>query len=102
MEELRIKEKNAKDDKEEEEFKNNKINIIEAQLNSYENNKNKINDELSEQEKEVLEKNWNSSTKPEYGEKIVNEKGDKEIIINNDKKIKKVNIYCIIYIMLFL
>ena len=55
-------------------------------------NKNKVNIELSEQEKEILEKNWNSSTKPEYGEKIVNEKGDKEIIINNDKKMKKVSI----------
>ena len=98
LEELRIKEKNTKDDKEEEEFKNNKTNIIEAQLNSYENNNNKINDELSEQEKEVLEKNWNSSTKPEYGEKIVNEKGDKEIIINNDKKPKKVIL--LLYLML--
>ena len=54
-------------------------------------NKNKVNIELSEQEKEILEKNWNSSTKPEYGEKIVNEKGDKEIIINNDKKMNKVS-----------
>ena len=33
----------------------------------------------------MLEKNWNSSTKPDYGEKIVNEKGDKEIIINKRK-----------------
>ena len=54
---------------------------------------------MDEKEKELLEKNWNSSTKPEYGEKIVNEKGDKEIIINNDKKAKKVIIiYNIIYI----
>ena len=55
-------------------------------------NKNKVNIELSEQEKEILEKNWNSSTRPEYGEKIVNEKGDKEIIINNDKKMNKVSV----------
>ena len=58
------------------------------------NNTNIFKDELSEKEKEILEKNWNSSTKPEFGEKIVNEKGDKEIIINNnkEKKIKKVKI----------
>ena len=55
-------------------------------------NKNKVNIELSEQEKEILEKNWNSSTKPEYDEKILNEKGDKEIIINNDKKMNKVSV----------
>ena len=46
---------------------------------------------MSEKEKEILEKNWNSSTKPELGEKIVNEKGDKEIVINEDKTNKKVN-----------
>ena len=57
------------------------------------NNINVFKDELSEQEKEFLEKNWNRSTKPEFGEKIVNEKGDKEKIIYNsdDKKEKKVN-----------
>lgn len=54
-------------------------------------NENVFKDELSEKEKELLEKNWNSSTKPEFGEKIVNEKGDKEIIINDDIKNKKVN-----------
>ena len=95
LDELRVKEKNKKDDKEEEEFKTNKTNIIEPQLNSYE----KINYELDEKEKELLEKNWNSSTKPEYGEKIVNEKGDKEIIINNDNKPKKVIL--ILYLMFY-
>ena len=56
------------------------------------NNINAFKDELSEQEKEYLEKNWNRSTRPEFGEKIVNEKGDKEIIMtnNDDKKVKKV------------
>ena len=67
------------------------------------NNTNIFKDELSQKEKEILEKNWNSSTKPEFGEKIVNEKGDKEIIINNnnEKKIKKVKIN-IIYMFLFI
>ena len=55
------------------------------------NNINVFKDDLSEKEKEILEKNWNSSTKPELGEKIVNEKGDKEIVINEDKTNKKVN-----------
>ena len=94
LEELRIKEKNDKlnnkdEDKEifiDEDIEDGNKNKEEIQ------NNNKTNNELSEQEKEILEKNWNSSTKPEYGEKIVNEKGDKEIIINNDKKMKKVNI----------
>ena len=54
-------------------------------------NLNIFKDKLSEKEKEILEKNWVKSTKPEFGEKIVNEKGDKEIIINNNKeKSKKV------------
>ena len=91
LKELRIKEKN--------EIINNQINNdnIEEKENQNDNlytpdqinNNNKINVELSEKEKEMLEKNWNSSTKPDYGEKIVNEKGDKEIIINNDKNEKK-------------
>ena len=94
LKELRIKEKNEiinnqidNDHIEEKENQNDNI-YIPDQINN-----NKINVELSEKEKEMLEKNWNSSTKPDYGEKIVNEKGDKEIIINNDtndKKMKKV------------
>ena len=94
LDELRLKEKidklnNINQDEEiykEEEIEDGNKNNDEIQ------NNNKVNNILSEQEKEILEKNWNSSTKPEYGEKIVNEKGDKEIIINNDKKMKKVNI----------
>ena len=91
LKELRIKEKNEiinnqinNDNIEEEENKNDNL-YTPDQIN----NNNKINVELSEKEKEMLEKNWNSSTKPDYGEKIVNEKGDKEIIINNDKNDKK-------------
>ena len=91
LKELRIKEKNEiinnqinNDNIEEEENQNDNLYTPE-QIN----NNNKINVELSEKEKEKLEKNWNSSTKPDYGEKIVNEKGDKEIIINNDKNEKK-------------
>ena len=91
LKELRIKEKNEiinnqidNDQIEEKENQNDNI-YIPDQIN----NNNKINVELSEKEKEMLEKNWNSSTKPDYGEKIVNEKGDKEIIINNDKNEKK-------------
>ena len=90
LKELRIKEKNEiinnqidNDHIEEKENQNDNI-YIPDQINN-----NKINVELSEKEKEMLEKNWNSSTKPDYGEKIVNEKGDKEIIINNDKNEKK-------------
>ena len=91
LKELRIKEKNEiinnqidNDHIEEKENQNDNI-YIPDQIN----NNNKINVELSEKEKEMLEKNWNSSTKPDYGEKIMNEKGDKEIIINNDKNDKK-------------
>ena len=91
LKELRIKEKNEiinnqndNDNIEEEEENQNDNLYTSDQINN-----NKINVELSEKEKEMLEKNWNSSTKPDYGEKIVNEKGDKEIIINNDKNDKK-------------
>ena len=94
LEELRLKEKNDKVNNKNEDGEIYKEEDIEdGNKNNYEiKNNNKVIPELSEQEKELLEKNWNSSTKPEYGEKIVNEKGDKEIIINNDKKVKKVNI----------
>ena len=95
LKELRIKEKNEiinnqidNDHIEEKENQNDNI-YIPDQINNNNNNNNKINVELSEKEKEMLEKNWNSSTKPDYGEKIMNEKGDKEIIINNDKNEKK-------------
>ena len=96
LEELRIKENNEEVNK----IKDNEIKeeikediYIEDKLN---NNKNNV--ELTEQEKEMLEKNWNSSTKPDYGEKIVNEKGDKEIIINNDKNDKKMKKVILFYI----
>jgi len=88
-----------RDNKEEENIKNYFEEEKTEQDNKYytkyneNNNINVFKDELSEQEKEFLEKNWNRSTKPEFGEKIVNEKGDKEKIIYNsdDKKEKKVN-----------
>ena len=88
-----------RDNKEEENIKNyfeeEKIEQDNKYYTKYNenNNINVFKDELSEQEKEFLEKNWNRSTKPEFGEKIVNEKGDKEKIIYNsdDKKEKKVN-----------
>ena len=92
LEELLIKEKNdiINNQNKNDEYKEEDIEE-ENKYNDELNYNNKANNELSEQEKEELEKNWNSSTKPEYGEKIVNEKGDKEIIINNDRKTKKVN-----------
>ena len=100
FEELRKKEKNDKKNninKDDDIYKEEDIKD-DNKYNDEIENKNKVNIELSEQEKEILEKNWNSSTKPDYGEKIVNEKGDKEIIINNDKndkKMKKVILYYI-------
>ena len=98
LEELRRKEKNDKLNNKNEDDEIYKEEDIEDgnKYNDEIQNNNKVIPELSEQEKELLEKNWNSSTKPEYGEKIVNEKGDKEIIINNDKKVKKVNIIILI------
>ena len=105
LNELRLKEKNENIQKE-----NKDINIIEEDKNEkdifisdqLDNNKinNVIHEELSEKEKEMLEKNWNSSTKLEYGEKIVNEKGDKEIIINNNENQSKKVIYIHIMILL--
>ena len=90
-----------------EESKNEKENIIneyiqneEKQSKINENNiNNVIKDELSEQEKDKLEKNWNSSTRPDFGDKVVNEKGDKEVILSNDKpkKIKNVNFFILIF-----
>ena len=95
LDELRVKEKNDKKNNinkdDDDLYKNEDIKDDNKYSDEIEN-KNKGNIELSEQEKEILEKNWNSSTKPEYGEKIVNEKGDKEIIINNDKKMNKVSV----------
>lgn len=56
-------------------------------------NINIIKKEISEEEKQILEKNWNNSNKPEYGEKIINEKGDKEIIHFNKKENQRVIIF---------
>ena len=73
-------------------FKEEKIEVDKKNMTIYNDNSN-INvfkDELSEKEKEMLEKNWKTSTKPEFGEKIINEKGDKEIIRDENKVAKKV------------
>jgi hypothetical protein len=62
------------------------------------NNINKGSKELTEEEKLILEKNWNNSTKIERNGQIINEKGDKDILLNNDtyidekKEILKVKI----------
>ena len=57
-------------------------------INNNNNNKNNeevFKDNLDDNQKKILEKTWDKSTKPELGERIINEKGDKEIIISNDK-----------------
>ena len=72
-------------------FTEEKIEVDKKNMTIYNDNSN-INvfkDELSEKEKEMLEKNWKASTKPEFGEKIINEKGDKEIIRDENKVAKK-------------
>ena len=67
-------------------FKEEKIEVDKKNMTVYNNNNiNVFKDELSEKEKEMLEKNWKTSTKPEFGEKIINEKGDKEIIRDENK-----------------
>ena len=72
-------------------FKEEKIEMDKKNMTVYNdnNNINVFKDELSEKEKEMLEKNWKTSTKPEFGEKIINEKGDKEIIRDENKVEKK-------------
>ena len=72
-------------------FKEEKIDVDQKNMTviNDNNNINVFRDELSEKEKELLEKNWKTSTKPEFGEKIINEKGDKEIIRDENKVAKK-------------
>ena len=74
-------------------FKEEKIEVDKKNMTVYNdnNNINVFKDELSEKEKEMLKKNWKTSTKPEFGEKIINEKGDKEIIRDENKVPKKVS-----------
>jgi len=74
-------------------FKEEKIEVDKKNMTIYNdnNNINVFKDELSEKEKEMLEKNWKTSTKPEFGEKIINEKGDKEIIRDENKAVKKIS-----------
>ena len=100
MNELKIKENiisetniNNGDESNKIDFKEEKIEVDKKNMTTYNDNNNYINvfkDELSEKEKEMLEKNWKTSTKPEFGEKIINEKGDKEIIRDENKVTKKV------------
>ena len=59
---------------------NNDDNNNEDLLN---NNKKEIK-ELTNEEKIILEKNWNNSTKIERNGQVINEKGDKDIILNNE------------------
>ena len=66
---------------------NNDNNNNEELLN---NNKKEIK-ELTNEEKIILEKNWNNSTKIERNGQVINEKGDKDILINNENLEEKKN-----------
>ena len=78
---------------------NNDNNNNEDLLN---NNKKEIK-ELTNEEKIILEKNWNNSTKIERNGQVINEKGDKDILINNENLEEKKNEKLIVkYIYLLL
>ena len=80
---------------------NNDDNNNEDLLN---NNKKEIK-ELTNEEKIILEKNWNNSTKIERNGQVINEKGDKDILINNENLEEKKNeklIVKYIYLLLLL
>ena len=78
---------------------NNDDNNNEDLLN---NNKKEIK-ELTNEEKIILEKNWNNSTKIERNGQVINEKGDKDILINNENLEEKKNDKLIVkYIYLLL
>ena len=79
----------------------NNINNNEEQIN---NDKKEIK-ELTNEEKIILEKNWNNSTKIERNGQVINEKGDKDILINNENLEEKKNdklIVKYIYLLLLL
>jgi hypothetical protein len=77
----------------------NNNNNNEEQLN---NDKKEIK-ELTNEEKIILEKNWNNSTKIERNGQVINEKGDKDILINNENLEEKKNDKLIVkYIYLLL
>jgi len=59
-------------------------NYIENNNNEEQFDKNKETKELTNEEKIILEKNWNNSTKIERNGQVINEKGDKDIILNNE------------------
>ena len=78
----------------------NNNNNNEEQLN---NDKKEIK-ELTNEEKIILEKNWNNSTKIERNGQVINEKGDKDILINNENLEEKKNdklIVKYIYLLLY-
>ena len=80
---------------------NNDDNNNEDLLN---NNKKEIK-ELTNEEKIILEKNWNNSTKIERNGQVINVKGDKDILINNENLEEKKNeklIVKYIYLLLLL
>ena len=65
--------------------KDNEYNI--NQINNNEElfeKKKETTKELTNEEKIILEKNWNNSTKIERNGQVINEKGDKDIILNNE------------------
>jgi len=62
------------------EYNINQINNNEEQFDK----KKETTKELTNEEKIILEKNWNNSTKIERNGQVINEKGDKDIILNNE------------------
>lgn len=81
------------------------INITNNNNNNEEqiNNDKKEIKELTNEEKIILEKNWNNSTKIERNGQVINEKGDKDILINNENLEEKKNDKLIVkYIYLLL
>ena len=81
------------------EYNINQINNNEEQFDK----KKETTKELTNEEKIILEKNWNNSTKIERNGQVINEKGDKDILINNENLEEKKNEKLIVkYIYLLL
>ena len=86
-------------------------NNYDINITNNNNNEEQINNdkkeikELTNEEKIILEKNWNNSTKIERNGQVINEKGDKDILINNENLEEKKNeklIVKYIYLLLLL
>ena len=84
-------------------------NNYDINITNNNNNEEQINNdkkeikELTNEEKIILEKNWNNSTKIERNGQVINEKGDKDILINNENLEEKKNDKLIVkYIYLLL